>query len=81
MSHDEQGNPLPDVDPLSSAGQLIALLEYCRRRGFRIGPYVKIGDVALQVQDLRQDMEAGRGVPREPEIGPWAAAGWEEGDK
>lgn len=68
-AHDEHGNPLPEVDPNSSAGQLIALLEYCRRRHFRIGPMVKIGDVMVQVQDLR--LEDGRDLPdlsEDPEL-------------
>lgn len=75
---DERGNALPALDPASSVYQLVALLEYARIRGFRIGPTVKIGDVTIQVQDLRQS--EGRGVP-EPEVGPWAAAGFPEGDE
>lgn len=78
-AHDSDGNPVIDVDPLSSTGQLTALLEWARRRGFRIGPYVKIGDLVLQVADLRQ--VEGRGQPMPPEIGPWTAAGFPEGDE
>ena len=76
---DEHGNPLPEVDPMSSAGQLIALLEYCRRRQFRIGPMVKIGDVMVQVQDLRQD--DGRDLPDMPEDPELARIMGEGGDR
>lgn len=75
---DEHGNALPALDPTSAAYQLVALLEYARIRGFRIGPMVKIGDVVVQVQDLRQD--EGRGTPP-LEVGPWTAAGFPEGDE
>lgn len=79
-SIDEHGNPLLEVDPNSMCGQLVALLEYGRRRGFRIGPFVQIGDVRLQVQDLRQD--EGRGVAPVDDPGPWVAAGLDEdGDR
>jgi hypothetical protein len=63
-AHDEHGNPVLEVDPLSSAGQLVALLEWARRRNFKLGPMVKIGDVMVQVTDLRQDEGRGR-VPDE----------------
>lgn len=76
---DEHGNALLDIDPLSSAGQLVALLEYGRCRGFRIGPYVKIGELAVQVQDLRQT--EGADMPSVPDEGIWKAAGYEEGDR
>lgn len=75
---DEHGNALPALDPTSPVFQLVALLEYARHRGFRIGPMVRIGDVTVQVQDLRQD--EGRGVAP-PDVGPWTAAGYPEGDE
>lgn len=76
MSLLDDAGDLPQLDPLTDAGQLVALLEYARRRGFRIGPYVKLGSIQLQVQDLRQT--EGRGVELPPDKGPWAAAGFEE---
>lgn len=51
--HDEDGNDLVPPDPKSDVGQLIYLLEYGRQRGFKIGPTVQIGNVTVQVQDLR----------------------------
>jgi hypothetical protein len=63
VSHDEHGNPVLEVDPLSSAGQLVALLEWARRRNFKLGPMVKIGDVMVQVTDMRQ--EPGHRMPDE----------------
>lgn len=79
MIHDEHGNPLPALDPTSAAYQIVALLEYARLRGFRIGPYVEIDGVKMQVQDLRQ--AEGAGVKREPDAGPWTSAGYPEGDE
>lgn len=51
---DEDGNTLPELDPMSGMAQIIVLLEYGRKRGFRIGPTVQVGDTIVQVQDLRQ---------------------------
>lgn len=59
--HDDDGNELTPPSPDSDIGQLIYLLEYGRQRGFRIGPRVQIGDVVLEVADLRQADERGTG--------------------
>lgn len=75
--HDEAGTIIP-IDPASLVGQLVLLLEYCRARGYRIGPIVKIDGLQVQVQDLRQS--EGRGDVM-PDVGPWTAAGWPEGDE
>lgn len=77
-ARDEAGNAIT-IDPLTPAGQLVQLLEYARARGYRLGPYVKLDGLVVQVQDLRQ--AEGRGVAPPPDIGPWAAAGYEEGDE
>lgn len=76
--HDEAGNVIA-IDPVSSVGQLVALLEYGRARGYRIGPLVKLDGLTVQVQDLRQ--VEGHGIAPAPDAGPWAAAGYEEGDQ
>lgn len=68
-AHDESGDPVLSVDPHSDAGQLVALLEWARKRGFRIGPTVKIGAVVAQVEDLRQT--EGRGTQPVPDMGPF----------
>lgn len=75
---DEDGNVVPVPPAESDLAQLIQLLEYGRRRGFRIGPTVKIGQLVTQVQDLRQTEGTGQGL--EPDPGPWRAAGY-EGDE
>ncbi len=77
LDADEDGNALPVPPPESDLATLIQLLEYARRRGFRVGPTVKVGSIVTQVQDMRQD-ETGRDLPADP--GPWAAAGL-EGDE
>ena len=74
---DDEGNPLGVPDPKSDAGQLIYLLEWARLRGFRLGPTVQIGDLIVQVTDLRQQ-EGRRGSGGESDRGPWAAAGHDD---
>ena len=73
---DEEGNdlPVPPVD--SDVGQLIYLLEYGRKRGFRIGPTVQIGNVIIQVSDLRQS--EGRRQSNDPEPDIWEQNGHKE---
>lgn len=73
---DDDGNEILPPEPGSPVAQVIYLLEYARKRGFQI-PTVQIGDVILQVRDLRQAADAKRdGVPPEPDI--WAQHGHEE---
>ena len=62
---DDHANEIPPPEPGSPVGQLIYLLEWGRKRGFRIGPEVQIGDVHLQVRDLRED-RAGEPSPEIP---------------
>ena len=76
---DEDGNVVPVPPAESDLAQLIQLLEYGRRRGFRIGPTVKIGQLVTQVQDLRQT--EGTGQDLEPDPGPWRAAGYDGDDE
>lgn len=62
---DEEGNDLIPPDPSSQVYQLIYLLEYGRKRGFRIGPTLQIGDVIVQVRDLREQVPE---IKAEPDI-------------
>lgn len=73
---DEEGNELPIPPGDSDVGQLIYLLEYGRRRGFRIGPTVQIGNVIVQVNDLRQN--EGKHVSNTPEADIWEQNGHKE---
>jgi hypothetical protein len=76
---DDEGGELPVAPRDSDVGQLIYLLEWARIRGFRVGPTVQVGELIVQITDLRQD-EGRRSDPPDP--GPWAAAGHvEEGDR
>ncbi len=68
LDADEEGNTLPVPPAESDLAQLIQLLEYARKRGYRIGPTVKVGAIVTQVQDLRQE-EGGVELPPDP--GPW----------
>lgn len=71
---DEDGNDLLPPAPNSDVGQLIYLLEWGRQRGFRIGPRVQIGEVVLELADLRQDTS--RGIGEGPDI--WTEHGHKE---
>ena len=73
---DEEGNDLPVPLADSDVGQLIYLLEYGRKRGFRIGPTVQIGNVVIQVSDLRQS--EGRRQNNDPEPDIWEQNGHKE---
>lgn len=73
---DEEGNDLPVPPADSDVGQLIYLLEYGRKRGFRIGPTVQIGNVVIQVSDLRQS--EGRRQNNDPEPDIWEQNGHKE---
>lgn len=70
----DEGDELPELDMKSDLGQLIHLLEYARRRGFKIGPTVQINQIIVQVADLSQ--QAGDRPP--PDVDIWKAHGHEE---
>lgn len=78
VDEDIDGNDITAPPAASDVGQLIYLLEWARRRGFRVGPAIRVGGLTLQVQDLRQT--EGRGVPREADPGPWKTAGYDGDD-
>lgn len=80
IDSDEDGNVVPVPSAESDLAQLIQLLEYGRRRGFRVGPTVKIGALVVQVQDLRQN-ESQRSDEFEPQMGAWEAFGYTENAK
>jgi hypothetical protein len=80
VDEDIDGNEIAAPPPETDVGRLIYLLEWARRRGFRIGPAVVVGGLTLQIQDLRQTEGLGRSNDAADEIGPWAAAGHEDGD-
>lgn len=69
-SHTKDGVDLVPPDPTTPVGQLIYLIEWARIRGVRIGPAVQIGDLVIQIADLRQT-EGSRDAPVDP---GWLAA-------
>lgn len=52
---DDDGNVMSPPEAGTNAAHALYLLEYARKRGFRIGPVLKVGDVVLQVRDIRQE--------------------------
>lgn len=50
---DEDGNEMQPPEPGSALAQVIYLLEYGRKRGFQIGPALQVGDIIVQVRDMR----------------------------
>lgn len=65
---DDDGNEIPPPDQGSPVALVIYLLEYGRKRGFQIGPTLQIGDVIVQVKDLRA--EEVRRRSHEPDVAP-----------
>ena len=54
---DDDGNIIPPPPADHPVMAVIYLLEYGRKRGFRIGPTVQVGDTIVQVRDLRQEQQ------------------------
>ena len=61
---DDDGNIIDPPPPDHAVRAIVWLIEYGRRRGFLIGPTVQVGDVIVQVRDLRLEAE------REPRATP-----------
>lgn len=64
---DDDGNVIPCPPPDSPVAMIVWLIEYGRKRKFRIGPTVQIGDVIVQVKDLREESHERR---VEPDVAP-----------
>lgn len=71
---DDDGNIINVPPPDSPVAHIVFLLEYARQRGFQIGPHVQIGDVKIQVTDLRQ---AAGDTPKQPETTIWQENGYD----
>lgn len=57
---------LPKSDDVSRA---IHLMRWARREGYRVGPTLIVGDVTMQIEDIRQSrIEANPGLPVEGSI-------------
>lgn len=68
---DEDGNVLPPPEPGTPIAQIIYLMEYGRKRGFRIGPRVQVGDTVAEVLDLRQQIQISKAQRSEtPDLVP-----------
>ena len=69
VEYDDDGIAVPQPAAESDLADLIQLLEYGRRKGFRIGPMVRIGKITVQVADMRQRAAATAPDEPEPSIG------------
>lgn len=67
---DEDGNVLPPPEPGSDLAHAIYLIEYGRKRGFRIGPTVQIGAITFNVLDLRQVAATTKAQKSEGDLDP-----------
>ena len=76
LTHDEDGNPLPQPAENSDLRDLIALAEWCRAKGFQLGPLVRVGKITTQIRDLRQ-AEGKRDRDEAPDLGIWAENGFD----
>lgn len=66
---DEDGNELTPPEPGTDVAHIIYLLEYARKRGFKVGPALKVGETTIQVRDLRQEAQTA-GEDERPDIEP-----------
>jgi hypothetical protein len=73
---DDDGDPVPQPAKESDLADLIQLLEYGRRKGFRVGPMVRIGKITVQVSDLRHRAAAVEETAPEPSI--WQEHGYDD---
>lgn len=76
VQYDDDGFPVPQPVNGSDLADLMQLLLWGRKQGFAIGPMVRIGKIALQVADTRQ--QRGGGKPSEPEPSIWEEHGFKE---
>lgn len=73
---DDDGNIIAPPPPDSPVAQIVWLLEYGRKRGFRIGPTVQVGDTIVQVRDMRLKEEQPQ--PRAAETTIWQENGYDD---
>lgn len=64
----DDGGTLHEVDAGTDVGGAILLLEYARARGFRLGPYLQVGSVTVQVADTRQENDRRDPDPIDPDF-------------
>ncbi len=68
---DDDGNVIAPPAPESAIAQIVWLMEYGRKRGFRIGPTIQVGDTTVQVLDMHQEAQTSRqGEHRAPDLTP-----------
>lgn len=72
---DEDGNDIPEVKPDSDLGQIMAFMEWGRRRGFVIGPTIQVGETIVQIADPKARIEK---TERVPDTSIWASHGHED---
>lgn len=76
--YDDDGDPIPQPAGDSDLAGLIQLMQYCRLKGWRLGPTIQFGRITTTIADLRQrDPRGGtRGDVPEPSI--WREHGMED---
>lgn len=77
VEHDEDGDPVPQPVAASDLADLIQLMEWARTKGYRVGPMVRVGKLALQISDVRQREGKDR-KEEEPDRGIFAEHGYSE---
>ena len=75
MTRRTRTDDTPVLPPTDDVARVIALLEWARCRGYRIGPTLQVGGVIMNVEDLRLAKVEGSGDvdPHEPDV--YEAAG------
>lgn len=75
---DPSPDDLPAVPETDTLARILWFVEQCRKRGIRVGPHMRVGDVQLQIKDLRQAAVEGYGTNRGEGPGIWEQAGFKE---
>lgn len=70
----------PPLEPTDHVERAIRLLTWARAAGFRVGPTLQVGDVTMQVDDVRQRKQEGIGGEPQRMTGPYAEHGLDDDD-
>jgi hypothetical protein len=78
---DADGDPLPMPAENTDLADAIQLLEFCRRKGYVVGPMLRVGKLVMQIVDIRQRKREGlTGDPAPDKSDIWEEHGYKPRD-
>lgn len=78
---DADGDQLPMPAENSDLADTIQLLEFCRRKGYVVGPMLRVGKLVMQIVDIRQRKREGlTGEPPADKTDIWEEHGYKARD-